>query len=169
MIEFHKRAHLVNIEASRLPTTIFTKNFLPTNKLWDSPSVLPLRTYFNTFIVGPCIIPFDKRQLSEQHIAHRIQFRNYESKFSNFVLIESNKLKKMTPTGIVSSNEISSTTGIYEGFKNKIPKISSNDISSNMVSSSTGPTHSNTISNTKFLKHLAAEISIQVSSTSGKS
>ena len=170
MIEFHKRAHLVNIEASRLPTTIFTKNFLPTNKLWDSPSVLPLRTYFNTFIVGPCIIPFDKRQLSEQHITHRIQFRNYESKFSNFVLIESNKLKKMTPTGIVSSNEISSTTGIYEGFKNKIPKISSSDISSNMVSSTTGTTYSTKISNTKVLGYTTAEISSnQVSSTSGKS
>merc|ERR1711971_333948 len=32
---------------------------------------------------------FDKRQLSEQHIAHRIKFRNYESEFSNFVLIDS--------------------------------------------------------------------------------
>jgi hypothetical protein len=76
----------------------------------------------------------------------------------------------MGPTGIVSSNEISSTTGLYEVSNNKIPKISSNDLSSNMVSSTTGTTYSNKISNTKVLGYSAAEISSnQVSSTSGKS
>merc|ERR1711971_1272903 len=116
---------------------------------------------------------FDKRQLSEQHIAHQIKFRNYESKFSNFVLIDSirTSYKKMAPTGIVSSNEISSTTGLYEVSNNQIPKISSNDLSSNMVSSTTGTTYySNKISNTNVLGYSAAEISSnQVSSTSGKS
>ena len=76
----------------------------------------------------------------------------------------------MAPTGIVSSNEISSTTGICEGFKNKIPEISSNDLSSNMVSSTTGTTYSTKISNAKVLGYSAAEISSnQVSSTGGKS
>ena len=81
----------------------------------------------------------------------------------------------MAPTGIVSSNEISSTTGIhrdkgiYKVFNDKIPKISSNDFSSNMVSSTTG-TCSTKTSNTKVLGDSAAEISSnQVSSTSGKS
>ena len=79
--------------------------------------------------------------------------------------------KKMAPTGIVSSNEISSTTGLYEVSNKQIPKISSNDLSSNMVSSTTGTTYySNKISNTNVLGYSAAEISSnQVSSTSGKS
>ena len=76
--------------------------------------------------------------------------------------------KKMTPTGIVSSNEISSTTGINEVSNKQIPKISSNDLSSNMVSSTTGTTFSTKISNTKVLGYTTAEISSnQVSSTSG--
>jgi len=78
--------------------------------------------------------------------------------------------KKMAPTGIVSSNEISSTTGINEVSNKQIPKISSNDLSSNMVSSTTGTTFSTKISNTKVLGYTTAEISSnQVSSTSGKS
>jgi|ERR1712216_1041748 len=39
--------------------------------------------------MGASSLPFDKKQLSEQHTAHRIKFRNYKSKFSNFVLIDS--------------------------------------------------------------------------------
>ena len=78
--------------------------------------------------------------------------------------------KKMAPTGIVSSNEISSTTGINEVSSKQIPKISSNDLSSNMVSSTTGTTFSTKISNTKVLGYNTAEISSnQVSSTSGNS
>merc|ERR1712008_109465 len=59
--------------------------------------------------------------------------------------------KKMAPTGIVSSNEISSTTGLYAVSNKQIPKISSNYLSSNMVSSTTGTTYSTKISNTKVL------------------
>merc|ERR1712008_382462 len=78
--------------------------------------------------------------------------------------------KKMAPNGIVSSNEISSTTGLYAVSNNKIPKMSSNDLSSNMVSSTTGTAYSTKISDTKVLGYSAAETSSnQVSSTSGKS
>merc|ERR1711956_187925 len=111
--------------------------------------------------------PFDKRQLSEQHIAHRSSSVTTNLNFQ--ILSIRTSYKKMAPTGILSSNEISSTTGLYAVSHNKIPKISSNDLSSNMVSSTTGTTYSTKTSNTKVLGYSAEISSNQVSSTSGKS
>ena len=84
------------------------------------------------------------------------------------IQLEQEYKKKMAPTGIVSSSEISSTTGINEVSNKQISKMLSNDLSSNMVSSTTGTTYSTKISNTKVLGYTTAEISSnQVSSTSG--
>ena len=92
LIEFHKMMHLVNIETSRLSTTILPRIFyLLINFGIPHPFFRYIPTYVPISSVLASSLSFDKRQLSEQHIAHRIKFRNYESIFSNFVLIDSIK------------------------------------------------------------------------------
>ena len=164
---------MVNIEASRLPTKILPRIFyLLINSGIPHPFFRYVLTYLPLSRVGPCIRPIQHTATKRTTSCPPERTTNSETKKSkNFVLTNYiEQVTKMAPTGIVSSNEISSTTGLYEVSNNKIPKISSNDLSSNMVSSTTGTTYSNKISNTKVLGYTAAEISSnQVSSTSGKS
>jgi len=71
--------------------------------------------------------------------------------------------------GMVSSNEVTSTTGINEVSKSRISKNFSKEISSTMVSSTTG-THTSKMPNKLISGYSLSETcSNQVSSTTGKS